>query len=362
MLGEPRLASFRLAPDEPMTLDQLRIFVAVAEREHVTRAAEALHVTQSAASAAIAALEGRHNIPLFHRVGRRIELTDARRMFLEEARAVLAKAASAELVLGEYGGLKRGNLRLVASQTITSYWLPERLAAFHQRYPQIELSVAIANTEGAAKSVHDGEAELGFIEGAIDDPALARWPVATDRVLLVGKAPVDNVDNDWIMAGPWIMRERGSGTRSTFEEAIRARSLDPEQLNIVLTLPSNEAVLAAVRAGVGYAVLSHLVVAPAIEARALFALPLDLPVRPFFGLRQKERYRSKATDALLDVLKDSSPLPDLRMSQLLLALISRRDWFGRARHRSLRPASWSRQSWRKAERPSPRKRRRVGTP
>src|SRR5580700_4521076 len=77
------------------------------------------------------------------------------------------------------------------------------------------------------------------------------------------------IDDDWIMAGPWIMREQGSGTRSTFEEAIRARSLEPEQLNIVLTLPSNEAVLAAVRAGVGYAVLSHLVVAPAIEARAL---------------------------------------------------------------------------------------------
>ena len=102
-----------------MTLEQLRIFVAVAEREHVTRAAEALHVTQSAASAAIAALEGRHNVPLFHRVGRRIELTDAGRMFLAEARAVLAKAASAELALGEYGGLKRGNLQLVASQTIT---------------------------------------------------------------------------------------------------------------------------------------------------------------------------------------------------------------------------------------------------
>ncbi len=287
-----------------MTLEQLRIFVAVAEREHVTRAAEALHVTQSAASAAIAALEARHDVPLFHRVGRRIELTDAGTMFLEEARGVLAKVASAELALAEYGGLKRGSLRLVASQTISAYWLPERLAAFHERYPHIELSVAIANTEGAAKSVHDGTAELGFIEGAIDDPALAVWAVDTDKMLLVGKSPADAIDNDWIMAAQWIMRERGSGTRSTFEEAVRARSLDPEELDVVLTLPSNEAVLAAVRAGVGCAVLSHLVVAPAVEARALFALPFELPARPFFGLRQKERYRSKAADALLDVMKE----------------------------------------------------------
>jgi len=286
-----------------MTLEQLRIFVAVAEREHVTRAAEALNVTQSAASGAIASLEARHDIKLFHRVGRGIELTDAGRMFLPEARAVLARAASAELALAEYGGLKRGHLRLVASQTIAGYWLPERLAVFHQRYPAIDLSVAIANTDGASRSVLDGEAELGFIEGAIDEPALAHWKIGTDRMVLVGKAPVDGITNAWLRDAPWVMREHGSGTRSTFEEAVRDRGLDPGGLNVVLTLPSNEAVLAAVRAGAGYAVLSQLVVAPALESRALFALPFDLAQRPFFGLRQKERYRSKAADALLEVIK-----------------------------------------------------------
>jgi len=286
-----------------MTLDQLRIFVAVAEREHVTRAAEALNVTQSAASGAIAALEMRHDIKLFHRVGRGIELTDAGKLFLTEARAVLARAASAELALSEYGGLKRGNLRLVASQTIAGYWLPERLAVFHARYPQVELSVALANTEGAAQCVLDGDAELGFIEGSIDVPALAHWQIGADRMLLVGRAPVEAVTDAWLSAAPWVMRERGSGTRSTFEAAIRDRGLDPRALNVVLTLPSNEAVLAAVRAGVGYAVLSQLVVAPAIEARALHALPFDLAARPFSGLRQKERYRSKAADALLEVIK-----------------------------------------------------------
>lgn len=286
-----------------MTLEQLRIFVAVAEREHVTRAAETLNVTQSAASGAIAALEARHDTKLFHRVGRGIELTDAGRMFLQEARVVLARAASAELALSEYGGLKRGNLRLVASQTIAGYWLPERLAAFHQRYPEIELSVAIANTEAAAQSVLEGETELGFIEGSIDEPALAHWKIGNDRMLLAGRLPVEAVTNAWLSEAPWVMRERGSGTRSTFEAAIRARGLDPHSLTVVLTLPSNEAVLAAVRAGVGYAVLSHLVVAPAIEARALFALPFDLAERPFFGLRHKERYRSKAADALIEVIK-----------------------------------------------------------
>jgi len=93
-----------------MTLEQLRVFVAVAERQHVTRAAEALNISQSAASACIAALEGRHGAKLFHRVGRGTELTGAGTLFLAEARAVLARAEAAELVLSELGGPKRGTL------------------------------------------------------------------------------------------------------------------------------------------------------------------------------------------------------------------------------------------------------------
>ncbi len=101
-----------------MTLDQLRVFVAVAEREHVTKAAKALNLTQSATSAAIAALEERHDVRLFDRVGRRIELTEAGRLFLPEARAVLARAEDAGIALAELAGLKRGRLRIVASQTV----------------------------------------------------------------------------------------------------------------------------------------------------------------------------------------------------------------------------------------------------
>ena len=88
-----------------MTLEQLRIFVAVAEREHVTNAARDLNLTQSATSAAVAALEARYATKLFDRVGRRIALTDAGRLFLAEARSVLARAAAAELVLGALAGV-----------------------------------------------------------------------------------------------------------------------------------------------------------------------------------------------------------------------------------------------------------------
>ena len=288
-----------------MTLEQLRIFVGVAEREHMTRAAEALNVTQSAASAAIAALEARHGVALFHRIGRRIELTEAGKVFLDEARGVLGRAASAEAALADFGDLKRGTLKLVASQTIAGYWLPSWLAAYRARYPGIVVEVAIGNTDSAAAGVREGSSELGFVEGRIDDPALAHWVIDTDRLQLVSSRADGPVDDAWLRAAAWIIRESGSGTRSTFEAALGLRSIVPESLDVALILPSNEAVRTAVEAGAGVAVLSALVVARAVATGALHALPLELPERPFFGLRHKERYRSKAADALLDLIKEA---------------------------------------------------------
>ena len=122
-----------------MTLEQLRIFVAVAEKQHVTQAASELNLTQSATSAAIAALEARYGIKLFDRIGRGIVLTQTGRDFLIEARAVLARAKAAAQVLNDLAGLKRGYLTIAASQTVANYWLPGRIQAFHTAHPGIDL-------------------------------------------------------------------------------------------------------------------------------------------------------------------------------------------------------------------------------
>ena len=289
-----------------MTLEQLRIFVAVAERQHVTAAARVLNVTQSAASAAIAALEARHGVHLFDRVGRGISLTDTGRLFLEEARDVLARASAAEQALDDMGGLSRGALRLVASQTTAAYWLPPILAAFHARYPQVTIDLAIANTEQAAVRVREGEAELGVVEGAVDDPMLGRWPIGEDRLVLVQAAGQAPVHADALRVARWVMREVGSGTRSVLDEALRRIAIDPGVLDVALVLPSNEGVRTAVEHGAGIAALSALVVAPAINAGALQALPVDLGTRPFYGLRHKARYRSRAAQALLALIGEGT--------------------------------------------------------
>jgi len=286
-----------------MTLEQLRIFVAVAERQHVTRAAEALNITQSAVSAAIAALEARHDVRLFDRVGRGIVLNDVGRALLAEARVTLDHAAGLDHMLAGFRGLERGSLRLAASQTIGGYWLPRWLADFRKRYRGITVALDITNSEGVAEQVAGGKVELGFVEGVIDEPALSRWPIAEDALLAVqaGNAPV-RADAAWIRSTEWILREEGSGTRSTFEAVLSGMGIDPGDLKVALVLPSNEAVRSAVIAGAGAAVLSTVVVTSALSAGHLHALPLGIPPRRFFGLRHRERQPSRAAEAFLSLI------------------------------------------------------------
>jgi DNA-binding transcriptional LysR family regulator len=291
-----------------MTLEQLRIFVAVADKEHVTRAAKELNLTQSATSAAIAALEGRYGIKLFDRVGRGIVLTHTGRTFLTEARAVLARARAAEQTLHDLAGLKAGKLAISASQTVAGYWLPPRLQSFQAAYPGIGLSVRIANTETVAGDVRDGVADIGFIEGEIDEPALSVRRVDGDTlVAVVGpKHPFalqKKLASDWMTQTPWILREQGSGTRAMFELALKKRSLTLNDLTVQLELASNEAIRTAVEAGLCATAISDLVVEKSLAAKTLVKLEGELAKRSFYALRHKERHVSNAESALLSSLK-----------------------------------------------------------
>ncbi len=290
-----------------MTLEQLRIFVAVAAQQHVTRAAASLNLTQSAVSAAISNLEARHAVRLFDRVGRRIELTEAGRMFLTEAIAVLARAEAAERMLADLSALKRGRIVIHASQTITAYWLPGPLVAFRKRYPDVDVAVKAANTAQVARAVLDGAADLGLVEGEVTDPLLDQDTLPGDRLVLVvgddhpwrGRSDLPAED---LPRSPWVLRESGSGTRSEFEEALRGQGIAPEALPVALELPSNEAVLSAVMARAGASALSDLVARGALAAGHLHSVPFPLPERPFRLLRHRQRGLSHAARTFRDLL------------------------------------------------------------
>jgi DNA-binding transcriptional LysR family regulator len=286
-----------------MTLEQLRIFIAVAESQHVTRAASELNLTQSATSAAIAALEARYGIKLFDRIGRGIVLTQTGRDFLDEAREVVARAKAAAQVLDDLAGLKRGSLSLAASQTVANYWLPRRIETFRRAYPGIDLHVTTGNTEQVAQDVHRGAADLGFVEGEVDDPSLSIRRMGGDTLaVVVGLthpwAAKTRITPKMLTGTSWMLREPGSGTRSMFEAALRKFGVKLSDLDVRLELPSSEALRAAVECGDCATVISDLVVAQSLAAGTLHRVNIDLPKRSFFALRHKQRYASRAEKAL----------------------------------------------------------------
>lgn len=290
-----------------MTLDQLRIFVEVAQREHLTQAASALFLSPSAVSSSIKALEERYGTALFHRIGRRIELSDAGLIFLIEAQRTLASARAAENTLSELGQMRRGTLAIHASQTIASYWLPRLLVQFSQTYPAIDLTLEVGNTDSVAQAILLGGADLGFIEGDIDEPSLAIEAVGEDQLVVV-VAP----DHPWSAGVPlaaadlvqaqWILRETGSGTRSAFEKALSDMGVPVAAMQVALSLPSNEAVRSAVMAGPFATAISELVVASHVQAGLLARAALVLPARGFSMLRHPERHRSRAALAFEELM------------------------------------------------------------
>lgn len=297
--------------DETMTFEQLRLFVAVAERQHLTRAAEALGLTPSAVSSAIKTLESYYNVALFHRVGRRIELTESGRVFLEEARATLNQVRAAELALSEMGGLTRGEIRVFASQTIASYWLPPILMQFKQLYPGVAVTLDVGNTRTVTGAVLKGMADIGYIEGHIDEPALSVRPVVSDKLLVVTGPLHPFADGRLltvadILAADWVLREPGSGTRSAFAEALATIGVAFSDLKITLELPSNEAVVAAARAGGAAAVVSASVASLMLRQGLLARAGIDLPARQFALLTHKERRSSKAAMELERLSRESS--------------------------------------------------------
>jgi len=293
-----------------MTLDQLKVFVAVAERQHLTHAARDLNLAQSAASHAISTLEDEFQVKLFDRVGRRIELTAAGQLLLEEARGILARAATARLKMRELGDVQRGTLHVHASQTIASYWLPRYLVAYRQRYPLVDVQMAIGNTDDVVRALNDGAAELGFIEGTTEDPAITAHQVARDQLVLVVSAAHPWANRRDIRAADfpkteWVIREIGSGTRAQLEVALESHGLHLRDLTVVLELPSNEAVRAAVESGSGATVISASVAAPSIEAGLLVQIPFGLPERRFQVARNRERSLSRSAEAMLKLIQSS---------------------------------------------------------
>ena len=307
-----------------MTLEKLRIFLAVAEHLHFTRAAEELYITQPAVSAAIQSLETDYRIKLFHRIGRHIEITDAGKLLQAEAQKILEQIALTERGLRELNNLERGELQLGSSLTIGNYWLPEKISKFQRCYPGISINCTLANTEEIIMGTMSGKFDIGLVEGEVKSSLktyLEEKIIGSDRlVIIVGRSHPwfkrKKIPITELTTTEWVMREPGSGTQQRFEEALQNLGIDPDKLKTILILNTGEMIKAVVESGVVAAGISELMVKKELQLKTLMAIQLiddrktDSSVtlefvRPFLMLKHQQRFQTRLSKAFEELLNSA---------------------------------------------------------
>jgi DNA-binding transcriptional LysR family regulator len=303
-----------------MTLEQLRIFLAVAQKLHFSRAADSLYITQPAVSAAIQSLETEYKVKLFHRIGRRIKITESGKFLEVEAKTILDRVSLAERGLKELNNLQRGELKLGSSLTIGNYWLPVKISQFQQKYPGIIVNCTLANTEEICQGTSTGIFDLGLIEGEVKpilQKILQHQVIGQDRLqIIVGKLhpwfQKKQVTLGELGTTDWIMREPGSGTQQQFEEALQNWGIDSLKLNVVLVLNTGEMVKAVIENGVAAAGISELMIKKELKLGTLKAiqvvddrqdkiLPLEFK-RPFLAVKHRQCFQTQVSKVFEEML------------------------------------------------------------
>lgn len=303
-----------------MTLEQLRIFLAVAEHLHFTRAAEVLFVTQPAVSAAVQSLEAEYGVKLFHRIGRRVEITEAGKLLQVEAQKILDQVALAERGLRELNNMQRGELRLGSSLTIGNYWLPDKISRFAQRYPGITINCVLANADEICDGTATGLFDVGLVTGGVKpelQTVLQQEVVGYDRLSIVvgknhpwfGELQISLAD---LTTTEWVMREPGSGAQRAFEQVLQNWGMAPQSLKVMLVLTSSEMVKAVVESGSGAAALPEVMVQKELQLGTLHAIqvmhdqprpskPLEI-VQPVLKLKHRQRFQTRVALAFEQLL------------------------------------------------------------
>jgi DNA-binding transcriptional LysR family regulator len=287
------------------TLRQLEVFLAVAREESVSRAATALAMSQSAASGSLSDLERQFGVQLFDRLGKRLRLSALGRSVRARAEAMLDQARDFERALENKEPV--GLLRVGATLTIGNHLAAPLMARFMRDNPGATVTLAVANTEEIARQMANFEIDVGLIEGEIEHPDLEVTPWRHDELVVFCAAshPLGRkrqLTDDDLRAAPWIVRELGSGTRQTFDRAMRGLL---SELHIALALQHTEAIKGAVEAGLGLGCVSRIALEDAFRRGTL--KPCKVPHRDFrrqfYFLLHRQKYRGPGIERWLEVCR-----------------------------------------------------------
>lgn len=289
---------------------RLQVFHTVARLLSFTKAAEQLHMTQPAVTFQVRQLEEYFNTRLFDRTHNRISLTAAGAHVFQYADRIANLYLEMENGVRELTGEVSGVLMLGASTTIAEYLLPALLGDFKALYPGVRIRLQVANTDAIVSMIEHNSIDLGVVEAPVTNKNLVVDICRTDPMVLIvppkhALAGRKKISIEEIAKYPYIFREEGSGTREVMLESLVNAGLNPDQLEIVMELGSPEAVKGAVEAGMGVSVLSRSTIAKELKLKSLVAIELADPIeRPFSFVHQKQKFRLRAMDKLLEFAKE----------------------------------------------------------
>lgn len=288
------------------TLRQLEVFLATARSENITRAAEDLSMSQSAASGALRDLENQFDVQLFDRMGKRLQLNELGRLIRPRVASLLDEARELEGALARHAEV--GHVKVGATLTIGNYLAVPMMAQFMTENDNANVSLEVANTRTIGQKVADFELDVGLVEGEIHSPELEVTPWRGDN-LVVFCAPdhplarKKELSDEDLLDATWILRESGSGTRQTFDRAMHG--LVPD-MDVLLELQHTEAIKRAVTAGMGVGCLSEVALQDAFDRGSLVHLPVphrDLS-RSFYFILHRQKYRSAGIERWLELCRE----------------------------------------------------------
>lgn len=297
-----------------LKLSKLEIFAVVAEHESFSAAAERLHLSQPAISRHISELEDALGIRLFKRMRRGVVLTTGGEVLRDYTTKILWMVREAEGALTDVTRLMVGQVRICSTPGVSVYLLPTWTRGFTTRHPNLTLSMQTDTTSGVIDCLLTGQADLGVVEGELDDLALER--VQSHILQTIDLALVVGADHHWSHAEqiskndlnnePFVTRQMESQTRSWIDHTLNKHAIHPR---IVAEFDNPEAIKEAVMSGLGVTILPTYAVTREEKAGLLRTIPiLDLPLeREIKLLWDSARPFSPVTRAFLTFLCDTYP-------------------------------------------------------
>ncbi|MCG9911358.1 MAG: LysR family transcriptional regulator [Flavobacteriales bacterium] len=290
------------------TINQLRIFLKVAECQSITKAADELHLTQPAVSIQLKNFQNQFDVPLTEVINKRIFITDFGKEMAKTAEQVLHDLAELNVKASSFKGLLTGKLKISVVST-GKYIIPYYLSNFLKAHPAVELSLNVTNKAKVVEDLENNEVDFSLVSILPEHLSLNKVGLMQNRLLLIGGAGEKQNNKKrkpaYLESVPLIFREKGSATRQVMEGYLKANGLSVYKK---IELTSNEAVKQAVIAGLGYSVMPLIGIKNELLYGQLQIIPIQgLPILSEWNLVWlKDKRISPVAQAFLAFIKQES--------------------------------------------------------